>query len=744
MWDFIVTISSCLCFCKSNKVSPLGGGNPKDETAPGQEEMDRGTTKCSVVTVQPPMSQPRPSKSSADVLAELREDGLLPLNTRGESVAFQVLLDKPASEPDAPPRRPVKLEKLEETLQERRERVKKEPAGSRTQLRQKLSDAANRRDEMLADRSRKLAEKSRRAKTKARAAANKRTSTAFVITSVSDTDAIVPRDSEKAQALEKRLNKRRERVAKRTTAEDRCTESENIFTVILGEGMKTALSRHEQDLPTMTCRRLCRHQLQNFVNTFCLKKDLTVGPSTAKIFYTARNYVAGKIPGELVFAVDKWPDYSAVMCAAGEGTLQHMQEIESYTFCWDNGDGLLKLLRDDKLVDWSKNFTIAAFSEQGVPALRQVCREMGKQMPSPDNMTQVYTFFKTDRIPGNGSLPDQSLFIGRLERHHAELVNKTWRFGGPPKVLEFIQYVLATFPSRCLYNKQGEPLAFLIVQPWGEIGMTWSKVPGAGYGFCIFRSLVNDTLEAGDLPYVYSNNKVSPLGGGDPEHETAPGQEEMDRGTTERSVVTVQPPMSQPRPSKSSADVLAELREDGLLPLNTRGESVAFQVLVKPASEPDAPPRRPVKLEKLEETLQERRERVKKEPAGSRTQLRQKLSDAANRRDEMLADRSRKLAEKSRRAKTKAREAANNRKSTAFVITSVSDTDAIVLRDSEKAQALEKRLNRRRERVAKRTTAVDLEKQQELAAERRKEKRDKEARKLKRMRMTSWDVALDF
>ncbi|XP_078579079.1 uncharacterized protein LOC144863605 [Branchiostoma floridae x Branchiostoma japonicum] len=241
------------------------------------------------------------------------------------------------------------------------------------------------------------------------------------------------------------------------------------------------------------------------------------------------------------------------------------------------------------------------------------------------------------------------------------------------------------------------------------------------------------------------SNKVSPLGGGDPKDETAPGQEEMDRGTTKCSVVTVQPPMSRPRPSKSSADVLAELREDGLLPLNTRGESVAFQVLlVKPASEPDTPPRRPVKLEKLEETLQERRERVKKEPAGSRTQLRQKLSAAANRRDEMLADRSRKLAEKSRRAKTKAREAANNRKSTAFVITSVSDTDAIVPRDSEKAQALEKRLNRRRERVAKRTTAVDLEKQQELAAERRKEKRDKEARKLKRMRMTSWDVALDF
>ncbi|XP_035681316.1 uncharacterized protein LOC118419117 [Branchiostoma floridae] len=236
-----------------------------------------------------------------------------------------------------------------------------------------------------------------------------------------------------------------------------------------------------------------------------------------------------------------------------------------------------------------------------------------------------------------------------------------------------------------------------------------------------------------------SSNKVSPLEDGDVKEETAPVEEEMVRGTTECSVVTAQPPMSQPRSSKSSADVLAELRQDGLLPLNTRGESVAFQVLVKPASEPDAPPRRPIKLAKLEETLQERRERVKKEPAGSRTKLRQQLSNAAKRREEMLAERSRRLAE--RRARINAKAAAKERMSTAFVISSVSDTDAIVSRDSEKAQALEKRLNKRRKRVAKRTTAEDMEKQQALAAERRKVNREENAQKLQRSRMTSWDKA---
>ncbi|CAH1244526.1 Hypp7333 [Branchiostoma lanceolatum] len=149
----------------------------------------------------------------------------------------------------------------------------------------------------------------------------------------------------------------------------------------------------------MSCHRLSSRALREFVNTFRTKKALTVGPSTAKIFYTARNYLAGKIPGELVFSMDKWPDYSAVMCAAGEGTYQFMQDIESYTFYWESEDGLLKLLRDAKMVDWDKNFTIAAFAGKGIPILNQVCQEMGKMVPQEDDMVPVHTAFHPNVLP---------------------------------------------------------------------------------------------------------------------------------------------------------------------------------------------------------------------------------------------------------------------------------------------------------------------------------------------------------
>ncbi|XP_019640458.1 PREDICTED: glycine N-acyltransferase-like [Branchiostoma belcheri] len=260
----------------------------------------------------------------------------------------------------------------------------------------------------------------------------------------------------------------------------------------------------------MSCHRLSSRALQEFVNTFRLTRDLTVGPSTAKIFYTARNYLVGKIPGEMVFAVDKWPNYTAVMCASGEGTYKFMQDIETYTFYWENKDGLLKLLRDDKLVDWGKNFTIAAFAEKGLPVLNHVCSEMGKPVPQQDDLLQLYTGFLPNVLPATNRLPDCSVTLGRLGPEHAELVNRTWKWGGPPEVLEFIRYVLATFPSTCVYNKQGEPLAYTAQQPWGECGMSKALVPGR-YGTFVAKSLINEVLKTVDLPYCFvepSNEKA--------------------------------------------------------------------------------------------------------------------------------------------------------------------------------------------------------------------------------------------
>ncbi|XP_078668254.1 uncharacterized protein LOC144909831 [Branchiostoma floridae x Branchiostoma belcheri] len=182
-------------------------------------------------------------------------------------------------------------------------------------------------------------------------------------------------------------------------------------------------------------------------------------------------------------------------------------------------------------------------------------------------------------------------------------------------------------------------------------------------------------------------------------------------------------PMSRPRPSKSSSDVLVQLREEGVLPLKCHGDAVAFEVPAT-AEEPSSPstskrpPRRPIKLCKLEERMEERRRQFKKKSAGSGTELRRQLSNADVRRREILAERSRKLADQAEKkaAKVTAKKLSGG---TAFVLTSVSDSDVIATRESREMKALERRLALRRARVAKRASWEDQRKRQEDAAERR-------------------------
>ncbi|CAH1267062.1 Hypp3670 [Branchiostoma lanceolatum] len=199
--------------------------------------------------------------------------------------------------------------------------------------------------------------------------------------------------------------------------------------------------------------------------------------------------------------------------------------------------------------------------------------------------------------------------------------------------------------------------------------------------------------------------------------------------------------MAQPRPEKSSTDILTQLRSEGVLPgLKQRDNAVAFQV---PAENPDTPPRYHVRLQKLEKRMEERREKVKKPCPESADDLKRQLSDAEVRsrrilqavlslalasasrlfKPDLLAKKSGRISTESaeKAAKIKAKKAARKTSSTAFVVTSTSDSDVIATRESQRTKRMERRLTERRARVGKKSTADELETRQNLAAKRRKD-----------------------
>ncbi|XP_078698362.1 uncharacterized protein LOC144925933 [Branchiostoma floridae x Branchiostoma belcheri] len=221
MWETITSILSCCALIKTNKVTPTGEGvddGPKESSEPQDMSMDRGNDEVFLVQVaQPPLSQARSTKSSDDVLADLRQAGVIPIKCQPTSVAFEVADPKTASANSAPPRRPIRLEKLDRKMEERREMVKKRIAETPNQLRTQLNEADERRRDILAKRSLKLANQAARKAGKKPCHAK---STAFFIKpTMSESDVITTRESKKRRAMEARMEKRRARVAKKTTVE---------------------------------------------------------------------------------------------------------------------------------------------------------------------------------------------------------------------------------------------------------------------------------------------------------------------------------------------------------------------------------------------------------------------------------------------------------------------------------------------------------------------------------------------
>ncbi|CAH1266040.1 Hypp3294 [Branchiostoma lanceolatum] len=213
-------------------------------------------------------------------------------------------------------------------------------------------------------------------------------------------------------------------------------------------------------------------------------------------------------------------------------------------------------------------------------------------------------------------------------------------------------------------------------------------------------------------------NKVAP---GEETTGDAPGDESMVRETTEASAIPVSSPpapiMSEPRPEWSSDDILSQLRDEGVLPgLKRRDNAIAFHVSVENFG---TPPRYHMRLKKMEE----RREKVKKPCPESPDDLKRQLSDAEVRRKDLLAKKSGRISTKSaeKAAKIEAKKASRKVTSSGFIITSTSDSDVIATRESQKTKRMERRLKKRRARVAKVATADALEKRQNLAAERRQD-----------------------
>ncbi|NXX23016.1 GLYL3 protein, partial [Podargus strigoides] len=66
-----------------------------------------------------------------------------------------------------------------------------------------------------------------------------------------------------------------------------------------------------------------------------------------------------------------------------------------------------------------------------------------------------------------GELLPPDVRVGALSPSHVDLLNQTWAYGGNARSRRYLAEVLGGFPNLCLQDGVGEPLSWVLTDPFG-------------------------------------------------------------------------------------------------------------------------------------------------------------------------------------------------------------------------------------------------------------------------------------
>lgn len=110
------------------------------------------------------------------------------------------------------------------------------------------------------------------------------------------------------------------------------------------------------------------------------------------------------------------------------------------------------------------------------------------------------------------SLCSISLKMSSLNESHLGLVNSTWKFGNEHSI-KMIRNMILNFPSCCLLDSDGQPIAWILTYTSCAMGMLYT-IPehrGKGYAKALVTSMSRRLLSQGFPVYCFieEENQVS-------------------------------------------------------------------------------------------------------------------------------------------------------------------------------------------------------------------------------------------
>ncbi|XP_070696743.1 glycine N-acyltransferase-like protein 3 [Pempheris klunzingeri] len=217
-------------------------------------------------------------------------------------------------------------------------------------------------------------------------------------------------------------------------------------------------------------------------------------------------------PSTLQTVVDSWPHFKVIICRPDPQNKRALEFMKKVTYFSTDEQVLRKMLTEENAVDWSTYFLMAGFDMSHAPLLREVSsdREVNNR-----GYTLVHLLYLPDSSHLLTPAVDSELEsrISSLNLSHVELVNKTWKFGGNEKGRRNITNLIDNFPSCCITDSQGRPLAWILLYDYCAMGMLYTLPEHRGKGYAkVLVSTMARRLQADGYPvycFIEEENTVS-------------------------------------------------------------------------------------------------------------------------------------------------------------------------------------------------------------------------------------------
>ncbi|MEQ2300156.1 hypothetical protein AMECASPLE_022440 [Ameca splendens] len=215
-------------------------------------------------------------------------------------------------------------------------------------------------------------------------------------------------------------------------------------------------------------------------------------------------------PSTLEVFVDSWPEFKVILLRQDPKKKHPQDFMKKVSFYSTDEEVLRKVLREE--VDWSTYFIIGGFDISHADTLKAVSSE--KKVKNRD-LTLVRLLYLPDISHLLAPDVDSQLEsrISSLNFSHVDIVNKTWKFGGDEKGYRNIKNLISNFPTCCIMDTQGEPVAWILVYDYCAMGILYTLPEHRGKGYAkVLISNMTKKLHAEGYPvycFIEEDNMVS-------------------------------------------------------------------------------------------------------------------------------------------------------------------------------------------------------------------------------------------